>query len=73
MTDEANEKLINNAEYQRRKAMSRDERTFISRDLVAKNHFEQMSRDNPKATYDESHRKASEIAEKQLRKEQEKK
>lgn len=73
MKDEINEKLTSNAEYQRRKLMSRDERTFISRELVAKNHYEQMSRDNPKATYDESYRKASEIAEKQLRKEQEKK
>lgn len=65
---EAQRQLEQNAEYQRRRVMTNDERTFESRDRIAKNLHEQNMRDNKKTTYEQALRKASEIAEKVRRK-----
>lgn len=56
------------AAEQRQKAMTRDERSFQARDLIAKNLHIQNVKDGKIATYEQAHRKASEIAEREERK-----
>lgn len=56
--------LERNAEYQRRKSMSNDDRAIISRDTIAKNLHEQNQRDGKRSTYEDAQRKATEIAHK---------
>jgi len=70
MNDKKRE-LEQNAEYQRRRMMTRDERGISARDSVAKNIHEQNIKDGKNTTYDQAHRKATEIAEKSLRIKQE--
>lgn len=66
------ENLNRDGEYQRRCAMSEDERRLISRDLVAKDLYEQNVKEGKKTTYEDCQRKMAEIANKELRKEQNK-
>lgn len=65
------EDLERNAEYQRRKIMSRDEKAIDARDRVARNIHEQNVRDGRNTTFDEAQRKATEIANREYRRKQE--
>lgn len=56
--------IEDNAEYQRRARMSRDEKTMISRDRIAGQIHEQNQRDGKNTTFDQAHREATRIAEK---------
>lgn len=67
-----NQKLEDNAEYQRRSVMTRDERAISARDQVARNIHEQNVRDGKNTTFDEAQRKATDIANKVYRERQEK-
>lgn len=58
------DKLDSNAEYQRRKMMTRDERAIDARDRVARDLHEQNIRDGKRSTYEQCQRKMAEIAEK---------
>lgn len=62
-------KLESDAEYQRRKVMSKDDRAIIARDTLAKNIHEQNQRDNKRTTFEDAQRKATEIAHRKLREE----
>ena len=62
------EKLESNAEYQRRRMMTQDERTTTTRDIIAKNIYDQAQRDNKRTTYEDAQRKAVEVIEKEIRK-----
>ena len=54
----------NTAEYQQRQRMSRDERSIVARDIVAKNIKEHNEKCGINSTYDAALRKATEIAQK---------
>lgn len=54
--------LENNAEYQRRKLMSHDERAIISRDRLAKTIHDQAKKEGKDTSFDSAFRKATEIA-----------
>ena len=71
MSDSRKQELERNAEYQRRRMMSQDERCIDARDRVAKNLHDQNMRDGKNTTFDEASRKATEIAHKSLRIKQE--
>ena len=58
------EDLERNAEYQRRKRMSQDERNITARDNLAKEIKLQNEKWGKNMTYDEAQRKATEIAHK---------
>lgn len=63
--------MKDDAEYQRRKLMSKDERAIQARDGIARDIYKQEQLNgNSKATYEQAHRKATEIANKVLRREQ---
>lgn len=64
--------LERDAEAQRRRMMTKDERAIDARDRVAKNLHDQNVRDGKNTTYDEATRKAAEIANKVYRERQEK-
>jgi hypothetical protein len=55
--------LVSNAEYQRRRSMTRDERAIDARDRVAKDLHEQNQKDGKRSTYEQCQRKMAEIAE----------
>lgn len=65
------EELERNAEYQRRRMMTVDERKIDARDRVAINIHQQNIKEGKNSTFDEAQRKATEIAHKRLRQEQE--
>lgn len=56
------------AAEQRQRMMTRDERAIQARDMIAKNLHDQNVRDGKRTTYEESHRKAQEIANREHRK-----
>lgn len=57
------DKLNSNAEYQRRRVMTRDERAIDARDRVARDLHEQNTRDGKRSTYEDCQRKMAKIAE----------
>lgn len=61
------EELDRNAEYQRRRMMTKDERAIEARDTIAKNLHEQNQRDGKRTSFDEAQRKATDIAHRKLR------
>ena len=61
------EDLERNAEYQRRRVMTADERAFEARDRVAKAVHEQNMRDGKNTTWEQAERKGAEIAERAKR------
>jgi hypothetical protein len=61
------EKLDNNAEYQRRKVMSQDDRNRIAIDIGVKNITEENIRRGGGANEEAARRKMAEIAEKRER------
>lgn len=67
----ANQELESNAEYQRRRVMTKDEIATDARDRVAKNLHDQNVKDNRGTTYEDAQRKAAEIANKVHREKQE--
>lgn len=62
-----------NAEYQRRRMMTKDERAIDSRDRVAVNLHRQNEKDGKNTTFADALKKATEVAHRRLREEQEKK
>lgn len=58
----------NDAEVQRRRMMSQDERNITARDAVAKNLYEHAQRSGQRMSYEQAHKKATEIAHRVLRK-----
>lgn len=70
--NEQKEKLNRDAEYQRRCAMSEDERRLITKDIMAKNLYDQRMKENVKTTWEDCQRHAAQIMHKELRKEREK-
>ena len=57
------DELERNAEYQRRKIMTRDERAIGARDGIAKNLHEQNVRDGKHTPYEQAHREATKSCE----------
>lgn len=64
--------LQDNAEYQRRKSMTRDERAIDARDRVAVNIYEHNRKQGKDIPFDKCLQKATDIANKQHRREQDK-
>lgn len=55
MSNEQN-KLQDNAEYQRRRMMTKDEKAIDARDRVAKNLYEERQKQNSRETYEDCQR-----------------
>lgn len=56
------EELERNAEYQRRRSMTQDERNISARDALAKALHEHNQQTGKNTTYEEAHRQATESA-----------
>ena len=63
--------LTANAEYQRRRVMSKDDRAFDARGRVAQNIKRQAEREGRDSTFADALKKATEIANQQYRKDRE--
>lgn len=63
------ERMQDNAEYQRKRTWSQDERAIDARNNIAKTLYEhEQKMGNSRATYDECLRKATEVAERNEKK-----
>lgn len=65
------ERMEDNAEYQRKRTWSQDERNIAARDNLAKTLHEHNQRTGQNSTFEQAHKQASEAAERHDRKKSE--